>query len=100
MYTIVTVAWTRCWPVEIGVEADVSAAAIAPAYTGTGGTIDVLDSVTVFSCGFEIPAALAMAFALLEPSAMAFARACWYIDRKSTRLNSSHMPVSRMPSSA
>lgn len=26
VYTIVTVAWTRCWPVEIGVDADVSAA--------------------------------------------------------------------------
>ena len=27
-------------------------------------------------------------------------RQSWRLDRKSTRLNSSHMPVSRMPSSA
>ena len=35
-----------------------------------------------------------------EPARLAEMRAAWQADRKSTRLNSSHIPLSRMPSSA
>ena len=36
----------------------------------------------------------------LNPMPRVLARQDWGIDRKSTRLNSSHIPLSRMPSSA
>ena len=59
-------------------------AELAPA--PVGGTVSVLSTVTILFAG--------------DSADMAETYLIGHIDRKSTRLNSSHIPLSRMPSSA
>src|ERR1051326_9407743 len=50
--------------------------------------------------GAEVTCVDGWRYSLLVSSAEGYKNLCRLIDRKSTRLNSSHIPLSRMPSSA
>ena len=75
------------------IELDVGGLAVAALDTGSGDQItpEVLDVLDVFGVPFELPDQIVVVLVC---------RVAQFLDRKSTRLNSSHIQKSRMPSSA